>query len=224
MDKYFTNLEKKGNFVGNILEVGKQTAQYIWKSASKSMSGACAHPAKSVLNFFSGNDPTKITLLLASSEAILRPVITLSNKKEDKNKRETAALTEFVLQLVVIPTVIAIPTAFKVLSNVFHKAGSDKKTKTAEAFFSFLGLAACNFVIPPMTKASMSFLEKHGKRTVKPGEIKLAGDVESKLLNIPLTQMIVPENNLQKPKQPFNKTNPQTTSLLNVYRNVRLGK
>lgn len=178
------------------------------------------------LHFFDTKDPTKITLLLASTEMILRPLITLANKNEDKEKRETAAKTEFALQLVVIPVILVIPTIFKQIGKVFKKPGATpKQLEAAGAFFSFLGLFTCNIVIPPATKWLMNIYDKKFKKPDaksldKPNEIKKVFDIESKAPELNPALAINPVQKPQSPSKPYN----QASRLLSVYSNMGLNK
>lgn len=158
-----------------LLRNSGDTIKYFYDLGKQNLGKFAKNPGKSILNIFN-DDPKTVTLLLASTEAIIRPLITLSNKKEDKEKRNFAALTEFVLQLVVIPVVLTIPTIFKATAKFFNPGGIPegkrlpKNVKNIAGFLSFLGLFAGNFIIPPITTKVVNALEKN-KKTAKPTEI-----------------------------------------------------
>lgn len=159
--------------MGGFVKNSGETFKYFFELGKNNIEKFAKNPGKSILNIFN-DDPKTVTLLLASTEAIVRPLITLSNKKEDKEKRNFAALTEFVLQLVVIPVVLTIPTLFKATAKFFNPGGIPKgkelpkNIKNIAGFLSFLGLFAGNFIIPPITTKVVNALEKNRKNSISP--------------------------------------------------------
>lgn len=181
--------------MAGLLQNSGDTIKYIYDLGKQSLGKFAKNSGKSILNIFN-DDPKTVTLLLASTEAIVRPLITLSNKKEDKEKRNFAALTEFVLQLVVIPVVLTIPTLFKATAKFFNPGGIPKgkelpkNVKNIAGFLSFLGLFAGNFIIPPITTKVVNALEKNRKNSKSPEVHKEQVIRVNEFLN---------DNKLQKP-------------------------
>lgn len=109
------------------------------------------------------NKPIYTVLAIACGKGTVRPILSITDKKESPDARKYAALRELMTEFIGVPTTMALGLLGETCANFIAGKGSTKH-KNASSILSFLGicLAAgyfvpkfCNIGMPPVMKKLM---------------------------------------------------------------------
>ena len=109
------------------------------------------------------NKPIYTVMAIACGKGTVRPILSITDKKESPDARKYAALRELMTEFIGVPTTLALGMAGEGIAGFFAKKGS-AKYKNANSVFSFLGICCaagyfvpkfCNIGMPPIMKRLM---------------------------------------------------------------------
>lgn len=115
----------------------------------------------------SNPDPLITIIALCLFNATVRPLITLSDKNQPKERRYYAALREAVTEMIALPTCVLFARGIGgMLANKFATSKSPEVISGVKNVFSLLGLVAANFVIPILTTIALDPIMKDVKKRI----------------------------------------------------------
>lgn len=140
------------------------------------MTHPLANVAEKAFRYFgTKTDPLLAVLIIAGCKAIFRPTFTLASKHQPQERKNYAALREFLTEMVAVPSYIIMSKLSKndFMSNkLTNNIGNIKNTKEV---LSFLGICLtagliipylCNLIINPVMKKFQQY-QNSKKPTVK---------------------------------------------------------
>lgn len=109
------------------------------------------------------NKPIYTVLAIACGKGTVRPILSITDKKEAPDARKYAALRELMTEFIGVPTTVALGLAGEGIASLLTRKGTTRY-KNAASFLSFLGICAaagyfvpkfCNIGMPPIMKRLM---------------------------------------------------------------------
>ena len=109
------------------------------------------------------NKPIYTVMAVACGKGTVRPILSITDKKEAPDARKYAALRELMTEFIGVPTTFACGLIGESLAGFIAGKGS-QAYKNAKAFMSFFGICAaagffvpkfCNLGMPPIMKKLM---------------------------------------------------------------------
>ena len=109
------------------------------------------------------NKPIYTVMAVACGKGTVRPILSITDKKEAPDARKYAALRELMTEFIGVPTTMVLGMLGESLAGMIAGKGSIKY-KNAKSFLSFLGICAaagffvpkfCNLGMPPIMKKLM---------------------------------------------------------------------
>ena len=109
------------------------------------------------------NKPIYTVLAIACGKGTVRPILSITDKKESPDARKYAALRELMTEFIGVPTTMAMGLIGEGLARLITKKGT-AKYKNANSVMSFLGICCaagyfvpkfCNIGMPPVMKKLM---------------------------------------------------------------------
>lgn len=109
------------------------------------------------------NKPIYTVLAIACGKGTVRPILSITDKKESPDARKYAALRELMTEFIGVPTTMALGLIGEGCAALITKKGSTKH-KNASSIMSFLGICTaagyfvpkfCNIGMPPVMKKLM---------------------------------------------------------------------
>ena len=127
----------------------------------------CANKiAPSIKKLGSSPDPFFTIAVLCIFNATVRPLITLSDKNQPKERKYYAALREFVTELVALPT-CAFFARYLGGKLAGHFAKAPNTVSAVKNVFSMGGLLVANFTIPILSNIILEPIMKDVKKKIK---------------------------------------------------------
>lgn len=148
------------------------------------------------------NKPIFTVMAIACGKGTVRPILSITDKKEKPDARKYAALRELMTEFIGVPTTLCAGLVAESLTGLLAKKGSTSY-KNTKAVLSLLGICTaagylvphfCNIFMPPVMKKLMPSYDPNGNSSQQP------------ISNPPKTQIAKPATR---------KTNTITT--LNMY-------
>ncbi len=100
-------------------------------------------------------------MLMCVANGTLKPLITLSNKKEPPERKIYAAKREFLNELVALPVCAAFALGFRQMgAKLLAGASADKLSLLQNTVFSALGVISANFAVPTLASAIFHPIDK----------------------------------------------------------------
>lgn len=109
------------------------------------------------------NKPIYTVMAIACGKGTVRPILSITDKKEKPDARKYAALRELLTEFIGVPTTLSMGLIAESLTGLVAKKGT-VEFKHANAVLSFLGICAaagyfvpkfCNLGMPPIMKKLM---------------------------------------------------------------------
>lgn len=109
------------------------------------------------------NKPIYTVMAIACGKGTVRPILSITDKKETPDARKYAALRELLTEFIGVPTTLTMGLIAESLTGLVAKKGTIE-FKHANAVLSFLGICAaagyfvpkfCNLGMPPIMKKLM---------------------------------------------------------------------
>lgn len=109
------------------------------------------------------NKPIYTVMAIACGKGTVRPILSITDKKESPDARKYAALRELLTEFIGVPTTLSMGLIAESLTGLVAKKGT-VEFKHANAILSFLGICAaagyfvpkfCNMGMPPIMKKLM---------------------------------------------------------------------
>ena len=109
------------------------------------------------------NKPIYTVLAIACGKGTVRPILSITDKKESPDARKYAALRELMTEFIGVPTTMTLGLIGETLAGFLAKKGS-AKYKNVSSVLSFLGICMaagyfvpkfCNIGMPPVMKKLM---------------------------------------------------------------------
>ncbi len=109
------------------------------------------------------NKPIYTVMAIACGKGTVRPILSITDKKEAPDARKYAALREVMTEFIGVPTTFGLGLLGEGLASLLAKKGS-VKYKNANSVLSFLGICCaagyfvpkfCNIGMPPIMKKLM---------------------------------------------------------------------
>ncbi|MBS4759574.1 MAG: hypothetical protein KHX03_02610 [Clostridium sp.] len=109
------------------------------------------------------NKPIYTVMAIACGKGTVRPILSITDKKEAPDARKYAALRELMTEFIGVPTTFGLGLLGEGLASLLAKKGS-VKYKNANSVLSFLGICSaagyfvpkfCNIGMPPIMKKLM---------------------------------------------------------------------
>lgn len=122
------------------------------------------------------NKPIYTVLAIACGKGTVRPILSITDKKESPDARKYAALRELMTEFIGVPTTMAMGLLGESCAGLIAGKGS-QKYKNAKSFLSFLGICAaagyfvpkfCNIGMPPVMKKLMPNYDPNAQGPVAP--------------------------------------------------------
>lgn len=127
------------------------------------------------------NKPIYTVMAIACGKGTVRPILSITDKKEKPDARKYAALRELMTEFIGVPTTLGMGLLAESLTGFVAKKGT-REFKNANAVLSFLGICAaagyfvpkfCNLGMPPIMKKLMPNYDPNAdSATEKPTEPK----------------------------------------------------
>ena len=106
------------------------------------------------------NKPIYTVMAIACGKGTVRPILSITDKKEAPDARKYAALRELMTEFIGVPTTMALGMLGENLAGMIAGKGS-QKYKNAKSFLSFLGIcAAAGFFVPKFCTLCMPTIMK----------------------------------------------------------------
>lgn len=139
---------------------------------------------KGLLKFLGKDDPAITIAVICIVNAIAKPIITMSNKKESAERKKFAALTESTTELTALGLCIPSTLIFKKLfdTKIIKPSLLPEKRKTLVQFASLVGLITANLLIAPVATQVVKLFIAKNKALDKPKTL----DITSESVNAPL--------------------------------------
>lgn len=165
---------------------------------------------KGITKLGSSPDPIFTIVALCTFNMTLRPLITLSDKKQPKSKRIYAAMREFATELIALPTCVIF--ARGTAGFMAKKFARPENIKSVKNVFSLLGLVAANFLIPIITTKTLHPAMKRLNLTedkIRCESLNPKTSLNTVVNNNQTIYKSIPINNLRQPgfkisSQPYN--------------------
>ena len=94
------------------------------------------------------NKPIYTVLAIACGKGTVRPILSITDKKESPDARKYAALRELMTEFIGVPTTMTLGLIGESLAGLIAKKGS-AKYKNASSVLSFLGICmAAGYFVP----------------------------------------------------------------------------
>ena len=122
------------------------------------------------------NKPIYTVMAVACGKGTVRPILSITDKKEAPDARKYAALRELMTEFIGVPTTFACGLIGESLAGHIAKKGT-QAYKNARAFMSFLGICTaagyfvpkfCNLGMPPIMKKLMPDYDPNAAAVEKP--------------------------------------------------------
>ncbi len=116
------------------------------------------------------NKPIFTVMAIACGKGTVRPILSITDKKEKPDARKYAALRELMTEFIGVPTTLCAGLAAENLTGLIAKKGSTSY-KNTKAVLSLLGICAaagylvpqfCNIFMPPVMKKLMPSYDPNG--------------------------------------------------------------
>lgn len=122
------------------------------------------------------NKPIFTVLAIACGKGTVRPILSITDKKEKPDARKYAALRELMTEFIGVPTTLFAGLAAESLTGLLAKNGS-KSYKNVKAVLSLLGICVaagylvpqfCNMFMPPVMKKLMPSYDPNAGASSQP--------------------------------------------------------
>lgn len=122
------------------------------------------------------NKPIFTVMAIACGKGTVRPILSITDKKEKPDARKYAALRELMTEFIGVPTTLCAGLAAESLTGLLAKKGSTSY-KNTKAVLSLLGICTaagylvpqfCNMFMPPVMKKLMPSYDPNGGSSPKP--------------------------------------------------------
>lgn len=130
------------------------------------------------------NKPIYTVMAIACGKGTVRPILSITDKKESPDARKYAALRELMTEFIGVPTTLGLGLIGEGLAGMIAKKGSTKY-KNANSVLSFLGICCaagyfvpkfCNIGMPPIMKKLMPSYDPNAPA---PGESMQQNNLET---------------------------------------------
>lgn len=127
------------------------------------------------------NKPIYTVLAIACGKGTVRPILSITDKKESPDARKYAALRELMTEFIGVPTTMTLGLIGETLAGLIAKKGS-AKYKNASSVLSFLGICMaagyfvpkfCNIGMPPVMKKLMPNYDPNATLPVQDQPLKV---------------------------------------------------
>lgn len=113
------------------------------------------------------SDPLMTIVVLCLFNMSVRPLITLSDKNQPKERRYYAALRESITEIIALPTCVFFSRYLGgKLANHFSVTKTPEAIQSVKNVFSLAGLVAANFVIPILSTIALDPIMKDVKKRI----------------------------------------------------------
>ena len=121
------------------------------------------------------NKPIFTVMAIACGKGTVRPILSITDKKEKPDARKYAALRELMTEFIGVPTTLCAGIAAESLTGLLAKKGSTSY-KNTKAVLSLLGICVaagylvpqfCNIFMPPVMKKLMPSYDPNGGSSSK---------------------------------------------------------
>ena len=121
------------------------------------------------------NKPIFTVMAIACGKGTVRPILSITDKKEKPDARKYAALRELMTEFIGVPTTLCAGLAAESLTGLLAKKGSTSY-KNTKAILSLLGICTaagylvpqfCNMFMPPVMKKLMPSYDPNGGASPK---------------------------------------------------------
>lgn len=122
------------------------------------------------------NKPIFTVMAIACGKGTVRPILSITDKKEKPDARKYAALRELMTEFIGVPTTLCAGIVAESLTGLIAKKGSTSY-KNTKAVLSLLGICTaagylvpqfCNMFMPPVMKKLMPSYDPNGGSTPVP--------------------------------------------------------
>lgn len=154
------------------------------------------------------NKPIYTVMAIACGKGTVRPILSITDKKEKPDARKYAALRELMTEFIGVPTTLCAGLAAESLTGMLAKKGS-VSYKNTKATLSLLGICIaagylvpqfCNMFMPPVMKKLMpnydpnassapSVVQKNQKPTVTPQSFGAVKPLQNKMTRMNMYTM-----------------------------------
>ena len=131
------------------------------------------------------NKPIFTVMAIACGKGTVRPILSITDKKEKPDARKYAALRELMTEFIGVPTTLCAGLAAESLTGLLAKKGTPRY-KNTKAVLSLLGICVaagylvpqfCNMFMPPVMKKLMPSYDPNASTTTQP--VKLNNNLNS---------------------------------------------
>lgn len=177
-------------------------------SILKNLSSSIAPKAEKLFTKLGSNPDPLITIIaLCGFNMTVRPLITLSDKNQPKERKIYAAVREFLTELVALPTCVIMS---RVLGGALAKKfiQAPNTINAVKNVFSLGGLVLANFLIPIFTNIALQPIMKDVKKKMienKKAEISQNNISQKQSLNV-ISESQVSAPTVYQPKQTISPT------------------
>lgn len=146
------------------------------------------------------NKPIFTVMAIACGKGTVRPILSITDKKEKPDARKYAALRELMTEFIGVPTTLCAGLVAESLTGLIAKKGSTSYRNT-KAVLSLLGICTaagylvpqfCNMFMPPVMKKLMPSYDPNGGTPQAKTQIKAP-------TNITVNKKITPQKNIVMP-------------------------
>ena len=134
------------------------------------------------------NKPIYTVLCIACGKGTVRPILSITDKKEKPDARKYAALRELMTEFIGVPTTICAGLAAESLTGLIAKKGSTafKHTKSVLSFAGICVAAGylvpkfCNIFMPPVMRKLMPNYDPNAKSDDNNTKVQVSPEISPK--------------------------------------------